>query len=62
MPTYKLQYFEGRALGELSRYVFHAAGQDFEDIRFNHSEWETIKPCKYLSFYLIFIISHEQTQ
>lgn len=44
MPSYKLTYFNGRGRGELSRYVFHAAGKDFEDKRVTFEEWKSIKP------------------
>ncbi len=32
--TYKLIYFAGRGLGETSRMLFKAAGQQFEDYRY----------------------------
>ena len=47
MPTYKFQYFDGRARGELTRYVFNAAGKEFEDIRYDFASWAKVKPCKY---------------
>lgn len=45
--SYKLYYFPARARGELARMLFHAAGEDFEDARFNFEEWAKIKPSEY---------------
>ncbi|CAF0883484.1 unnamed protein product [Didymodactylos carnosus] len=39
MSTYKLYYFNGRGRGEVIRLIFAAAGQKFEDVRYEHSEW-----------------------
>lgn len=44
MSTYKLHYFNGRARAEVSRLIFAAAGQKFEDIRYEQSEWPALKP------------------
>jgi hypothetical protein len=33
MPSYKVVYFDGRGRAELTRLVFGAAGQAFEDVR-----------------------------
>ena len=41
--TYKLHYFNGRGRAEVSRLLFAAAGEKFEDIRFEHSEWPAHK-------------------
>jgi prostaglandin-H2 D-isomerase / glutathione transferase len=38
MPHYKLYYFNGRGRAELSRLIFAAAGQEFEDVRFT-DDW-----------------------
>lgn len=43
MPTYKYSYFDVRGRGELVRYVFHAAGRDFEDDRVAREEWPSRK-------------------
>lgn len=37
MSTYKLQYFNGRGAAEIIRYLFAAAGQSYEDYRYNIS-------------------------
>ncbi|KAH7696612.1 CBN-GST-8 protein, partial [Aphelenchoides avenae] len=39
MVHYKLTYFDCRALGEVSRFMFHYAGQPFEDVRIRDEEW-----------------------
>jgi len=44
MSTYKLTYFNGRGLAETSRLIFAAAGQKFEDVRFEREQWPAIKP------------------
>ncbi|XP_052232067.1 probable glutathione S-transferase 7 [Dreissena polymorpha] len=44
MPSYKLHYFDIRGRGELSRYLFLAAGRDFEDNRIPRDEWPNVKP------------------
>jgi glutathione S-transferase len=43
MSTYKLYYFNGRGRAELSRLIFAAAGQQFEDIRYEGSQWPAHK-------------------
>ena len=43
MSTYKLHYFNYRGLGEVSRLIFIAAGQKFEDIRYEQNEWPSQK-------------------
>ncbi|CAF2749544.1 unnamed protein product [Rotaria sp. Silwood2] len=43
MSTYKLHYFNGRGRGEVSRLIFVAAGQKYEDIRYEGSEWPSRK-------------------
>ncbi|CAF1035180.1 unnamed protein product [Adineta steineri] len=39
MPSYKLYYFNGRGRGEVSRLIFAAAGQKYEDIRYEQDQW-----------------------
>ena len=41
MPHYKLCYFNGRGLAEVSRWILAIAGQEFEDIRWEREEWNT---------------------
>jgi hypothetical protein len=50
MPTYKLTYFNVRALGELPRLIFAAAGVKFDDCRVKDPfvEWPEMKKSKYL--------------
>lgn len=43
MSTYKLYYFNLQGRGELSRLIFAAAGQQFEDIRYERDEWPSHK-------------------
>ncbi|CAF3246626.1 unnamed protein product [Rotaria sp. Silwood2] len=43
MSTYKLYYFNARGRAEVSRLIFVAAGQKFEDIRHEGSEWLSYK-------------------
>ncbi|CAF4294867.1 unnamed protein product, partial [Adineta steineri] len=43
MSIYKLHYFNFRGRGELARLVFAAAGQTFEDIRYERNEWPSNK-------------------
>lgn len=44
MVEYKFYYFNARGRGELIRYVFAAAGQKYEDVRFSREEWPQHKP------------------
>ncbi|XP_076226897.1 glutathione S-transferase-like [Nomia melanderi] len=44
MPTYKLTYFPVTSLGESIRWLFAYGGIEFEDIRFTHDDWPSIKP------------------
>ncbi|CAF5025928.1 unnamed protein product, partial [Rotaria sp. Silwood1] len=39
MSTYKLYYFNARGRAEISRLIFAAAGQQYEDIRYDYKEW-----------------------
>jgi glutathione S-transferase len=43
MSTYKLYYFNGRGRAEVVRLIFAAAGEKFEDIRYEHNEWPSHK-------------------
>ncbi|UJR19282.1 hypothetical protein I4U23_022411 [Adineta vaga] len=43
MPTYKLYYFNGRGRAEIARLIFAAAGETFEDIRYEREEWPSHK-------------------
>jgi glutathione S-transferase len=43
MSTYKFYYFNGRGRSEACRLIFAAAGQEFEDIRYEPAEWPAHK-------------------
>ncbi len=43
MSNYRLIYFNVKALGELPRYVFHAAGKKFQDVRIDSNDWLNLK-------------------
>ena len=43
MPTYKLYYFQGRGLAELTRWIFIQAGVPYEDVRLSKEEWAEFK-------------------
>lgn len=48
MVKYRLHYFDFKGKGELARLVFAAAGQEYEDKRYEYSqtneEWVQFKP------------------
>lgn len=44
MPSYKLTYFNGKGRAEISRIIFAAAEQAFEDKRIEQSDWPALKP------------------
>lgn len=48
MPKYTLTYFDGRGFAEVSRWLFAAAGQPFDDVRLSHDgereDWKKLKP------------------
>ncbi|CAF0869000.1 unnamed protein product [Rotaria sordida] len=43
MSAYRLNYFNGRGRAEVSRLIFAAVGQKFEDIRYEQNEWPLYK-------------------
>lgn len=43
MSTYKLFYFNGRGRAEIARLIFAAAGESFEDVRYERNEWPAHK-------------------
>ena len=43
MAQYKLVYFNLRARGEIARFIFAAAGQSYEDFRFEREDWPKYK-------------------
>ncbi len=50
MPKYTLTYFNGRGLAEISRWLFAAADQPYDDVRFqfegDQKDWLAFKHCK----------------
>jgi len=44
MSTYRLHYFNLRGRAETSRLIFAAAGQKYDDIRYEHEQWPAYKP------------------
>ena len=46
MPTFRLTYFNMRGRAELSRWIFAAAGQDYEDVRIERDRWSQMKKGK----------------
>ncbi|CAF1101023.1 unnamed protein product [Adineta steineri] len=43
MPSYKLYYFNVRSRAEVSRLIFAAAGEKYEDVRYEQDEWPAHK-------------------
>jgi len=43
-PTFKLYYFNIRALAEPIRYLFAYGGQAYEDVRVERGDWPKLKP------------------
>ena len=43
MVSYRLTYFNGRGRAEVSRLIFAAVGQQFEDVRIEPNDWPTFK-------------------
>ncbi|KAF1752714.1 hypothetical protein GCK72_019269 [Caenorhabditis remanei] len=39
MAKYRLHYFDARGYAEVSRDMFHMAGVEFEDVRYNLEDW-----------------------
>ena len=44
MVQYKLSYFNGKGLGEITRYIFALAGIEYEDHIILEEDWPKIKP------------------
>ncbi|CAF1035216.1 unnamed protein product [Adineta steineri] len=43
MPSYKLYYFNGRGRAEVARLIFAAAGEKYEDVRYERDQWPAHK-------------------
>ncbi|WP_411026771.1 glutathione S-transferase N-terminal domain-containing protein, partial [Salmonella sp. s54395] len=43
MPSYKLIYFNRKARGEASRYIFELAGVQYDDHRIETEQWKELK-------------------
>ena len=43
MPNYTLHYFNSTGRAEIARLIFHYAGVQFTDHRFEFSEWPELK-------------------
>lgn len=50
-PTFKLTYFNVKALAEPIRYLFAYGGIEYEDVRVSSEEWATLKPSKRHKYY-----------
>lgn len=50
-PTFKLTYFNVKALAEPTRYLFAYGGIEYEDVRINEEEWAALKPSKHQIFW-----------
>lgn len=46
-PTYKLYYFNIRALAEPIRYLLAYGKITYEDVRVEREDWPTLKPSKF---------------
>ena len=46
MKKVKLTYFNGRGRAEVARLILSIAGEVFEDVRIEFSDWEALKPRK----------------
>lgn len=44
MSNYEVLYFDGAGRAEAVRVMLHAAGIDFQDTRFAHTDWPALKP------------------
>lgn len=46
-PTFKLYYFNLRALAEPIRYLFAYGGIAYEDVRVERDDWPKLKPSEF---------------
>lgn len=52
-PTYKLYYFDVKALGESIRMLFAYGGIEYEDIRVAQTDWPELKSSMYFPLVLV---------
>ena len=55
MPHYKLHYFNLKGRAELARLILKQSGVEFEDVRFERSEWPALKSSMKKSLFVEFI-------
>lgn len=61
MPSYKVIYFNVKALAEPLRFLLSYGNLEFEDVRVERDEWAALKPSKFLSSkitYFCYILSN----
>lgn len=46
-PSYKLYYFNIKALAEPIRYILAYGGIEYEDVRVERADWPALKPSKF---------------
>ena len=47
MPKYSINYYNARGFAEISRWIFAAAGEEYEDNRWEPEQWPEHKKSKY---------------
>lgn len=53
MPSYKVIYFNVKALAEPLRFLLSYGNIDFEDVRVEKDDWAAMKPSKFFPHGLI---------
>lgn len=57
MPQYKLHYFNFRGRAELARLILKQAGVEFEDVRFERTEWPALKASEFVFLYNVIVMT-----